>query len=425
MSLSYNVRFRRINLAGKVTLEKEGEIILMDRAFRLRGKGANDRGEMLYFADIKDIVVTDDSIAVSMFSKDTFVLSHIGGTLDQLVKDLFSIRNNFIIESLFLKQGKLVQEFDAYFERGHVSGHELGNGNGRCLIRLYEESVVVIPQLSDAFSLSFHFMQTSDFDDDEYQFKVITEHGLIVVLSQFGNGYDEFQELFYREMSRMYQEVIHELEYLFIDVAKEKIVKLAHLMRRGKAACLKDISKIDKELGEKVLASIFKDEMFAKTIAPIQSRVDDEHTFIGLSVADGKKEIYRFIVIFALPSANLISCTLGSYEKDIRKVQDTYFFRIIMEKGVPEDFVKEKVLEINQACLLLNFVPDPLYKDKRELRNSIYNFAIRKLSYLRMLRGSFLARCPSILSDLFSRNFERVLEKARLDIAQPELTSVE
>ncbi len=415
-----------MNLAGKVTLEKEGEIILMDRAFRLRGKGANDRGEMLYFADIRDIEVADDSIILSLFGKDRFILSHIGGVFDQLVKDLFSIRNNFLIDSLFLKQGKLVAEFDAYYECGHTSGRTLGTG--RCTVRLYEESVVVIPQQADAFSLSFHFMQTSDFDDDEYQFKVITEHGLIVVLSQFGNGYDEFQELFYREMSRMYQEVIHELEYLFIDVAQEKIVKLAHLMRRGKAARMKDISKIDKDLGEKVLASIFKDEMFAKTIAPVQSRADDEHTFIGLSVSDGKKEVYRFMVLFAIPSVNLVSCTLGSYEKDIRKVQDTYFFRIIMEKGVPEDHMSEKVLEINQACLLLNFVPDPLYKDTRELRNSIYNFAIRKLSYLRMLRGSFLARCPSILPDLFSRNFERVLEKARLDrldVAQPVLTSVE
>lgn len=421
MVFSYNVRFRRMNLAGRVTLEKEGEVILMDKGLRLRGKGAQDRGELLLFSDMRDVTVEGDTVTIFMFTKERFVLDHVGGLFDQMVKDIFSVRNDFLIEALFLKQGKLIQEFDAYFERAHTSGRELGTG--RAKIRLYEESIVVIPQEHDAFSLCYHFMQMQEFDDDEYSFKVTMESGVIVMLSQFGNGYDEFQEMFYQEMSRMYQEVIHELEYLFIDVDKEKLVKLAHFMRRGKAVRLKDIAKIDRDLADKVMHCVFKDDMFAKTIEPIRSRADEEHTFIGLSVADGKKEVYRFMVVLAVPADNLITCTLGSYEKDIRKVQDTYFFRIIMEQGVAEDHVISKVSELNQACLMLNFVPDPLYKDKRELKNSIYKFAIRKLSFLRMLRGSFLARCPSILPDLFARNLERVLQKSK--VAQKELTSVE
>lgn len=421
MVFSYNVRFRRMNLAGRVTLEKEGEVILMDKGLRLRGKGAQDRGELLLFSDMRDVTTEGDTVMISMFTKERFILDHVGGLFDQMVKDIFAVRNDFLIEALFLKQGKLIQEFDGYFERAHTSGRELGTG--RAKIRLYEESIVVIPQEHDAFSLCYHFMQMQEFDDDEYAFKTTMENGVIVMLSQFGNGYDEFQEMFYQEMSRMYQEVIHELEYLFIDTDKEKLVKLAHLMRRGKAVRLKDIAKIDRDLADKVMHCVFKDDMFAKTIQPVRSRADEEHTFIGLSVADGKKEIYRFMVVLAIPADNLMACTLGSYEKDIRKVQDTYFFRIIMEQGVAEDYVVAKVSELNQACLMLNFVPDPLYKDRRELKNSIYKFAIRKLSFLRMLRGSFLARCPSILPDLFSRNLERVLQKSK--VAQRDLTSVE
>ncbi len=410
-----------MNLAGRVTLEKEGEVILMDKGLRLRGKGAQDRGELLLFSDMRDVTTEGDTVMISMFTKERFILDHVGGLFDQMVKDIFAVRNDFLIEALFLKQGKLIQEFDGYFERAHTSGRELGTG--RAKIRLYEESIVVIPQEHDAFSLCYHFMQMQEFDDDEYAFKTTMENGVIVMLSQFGNGYDEFQEMFYQEMSRMYQEVIHELEYLFIDTDKEKLVKLAHLMRRGKAVRLKDIAKIDRDLADKVMHCVFKDDMFAKTIQPVRSRADEEHTFIGLSVADGKKEIYRFMVVLAIPADNLMACTLGSYEKDIRKVQDTYFFRIIMEQGVAEDYVVAKVSELNQACLMLNFVPDPLYKDRRELKNSIYKFAIRKLSFLRMLRGSFLARCPSILPDLFSRNLERVLQKSK--VAQKDLTSVE
>lgn len=421
MSLSYNVRFRKMNLTGRVLLEKEGEIILMDKGFRMRGKGAQDRGEILYFSDVKDISVNGDVISIATFTKDTFEVCHAGSLIHQLVKDIYSVRNTFLIEALFLKQGKWIQDFDVYFERSNAEGRDLGKG--RATLKLYEESVVIIPQEHDAFALSFHFMQMQDFDDDEYTFKVNMEHGTIIHFSQFGNGFDEFQEQFYREMSRMYQEVIHELEYLFIDFHKEKLVKLSHLMRRGKAVRIKDIAKIDKDLATKVVECVFKDEAYAETAAPLRSRVDDDHLFIGLSVSDGKKEIYRFIVIFAASADNIMACTLGSYEKDIRKVQDTYFFRIIMEQGAPEDYVTQKVLEMNQACLLLHFIPDPIYKDKRELKNTIYKFAIRKLGFLRTLRGSFLARCPSILPELFARNFERVLAKAK--VAQKELPSVE
>lgn len=412
MSLSYNVRFRKVNLAGRVLLEKEGEIILIDKGFRLRGKGAQDRGEILYFSDVKEISVNGDVISLITFGKDYFELCHIGSLIGQLIKDLYSARNAFLIDALFLKQGKLVNEFDAYFERSNQADRDLGKGRAR--IRLYEESIVVIPEEYDAFSLSFNFMQMQDFDDDEYLFRVTMDNGTIVLLSQFGNTYEEFQEQFYSQMSHMYQTVIDQFEYLFIEFPKEKLVKLAHFMRHGRAVKMKDITKIDKDLGIKVMDCVFKDEAYAKTIEPLRSRVDDDHLFVGLCVSDGKKDIYRFMVIFALTADNIMACTLGSYEKDLRKVQDTYFFRIIMEQGVPEDQTTQKVLEINQACLLLNFVPDPLYKDKRELKNSIYKYAIRKLSFLRVLRSSFLARCPSILPELFARNFERVMAKAKI-----------
>ena len=406
-----------MNPAGRVTLEKEGELVLYEKGFRLRGKGANDQGGVVSFSDIKELVVGDGRIMVHTFLKENFELSGIGSSFDQLVRDLYKIQNDFLVDALFLKQGKLIAEFDAYFEQSNAAERDLGMG--RAIVRLYDESVVIIPSEHDAFSLSIHFMSQQDFDDDEYCVKITMENGVVVMLSQFGSNYDDFQEQFYATMSQMYQAVINQLEYQFIDFNKEQLVKLAHLMRKGKAARMKEIAKIDKELAKKVEECIFKDEMFVKTIAPLRAKVDDEHLFIGLSVADGKKEIYKFIIIFALPSDNVIACTLGAYEKDIRKVQDTYFFRIVMDHGVPEDFVAQKVSEINQAYLLLNFVPDPFYKDKRELRNSIYKLAIRKLSYLCALRSSFLGRCPSILPELFTRNFDKVVSKSRVAIRTP------
>jgi hypothetical protein len=410
-----------LNLAGRALLEKEGELLLYEKGFRLRGKGAHDHGEMVHFSDVRDFSPRGETFVVNTYMKEQFEILEVGGLFDQFIKDMYRVRNAYLIDALFLKQGKFRCEFEAYFERSNASERDLGKG--RCRVQLYDESIVVIPGEGDAFCLPFHFMQQQDFDDDEYLFKVTMDNGIIVQMSQFGNSYEEFQEHFYGAMSAMYQAVIDQLEYQFIDTPKEKIVKLAHLMRGGKAVRLKEIAKIDKELAKNVEACVFKDDMFLLSVENLRAKVDDEHLFIGLSVADGKKEIYKFVAVFAVPSDNLIACTFGCYEKDIRKVQDTYFFRIIMDRGVAEDFVNEKVLEINQANLLLHYVPDPIYKDKRELKNSPYKLAIRRLSFLRILRSSFVARCPSILPELFSRNLARVLEKTK--VAVPEPVSVE
>lgn len=418
MALSYNVRFRKLNASGRILLEKDGEVILMDRGLRLRGKGAHDHVVLLPFTEMREFTAKDDSLFIMTFARDRYEIAGLAGMFDGFLRDIYQVRNEFLVDALFLKQGKLLTQAEAYFERSNPS-RDLDMGAGRAKIRLYEQSVVVVPDEGDAFGMPFDFMTMQDFDDDAYSCTIAMEYGTQCTLSQFGNGYEEFQEGLYGAMSHMYEGVINELQYLFIDFPQEKIVKLAHLLRRGKAVCLQDIAKIDKVLAQKAMDNIYKDEMFQRTISPIASRVSPENIFLGFDVFDGKKDIYRFSALFALPEENIFTMTLGSYEKDVRKVQDTYFFRIVMEKGDMETCLKQRVMELNQACLLLHFVPDPLYKDRRELKNSMYSFAIQKLSCLRMLRSAFLGRCPSILPDLFNRNLERVLEKSRVAVTAP------
>jgi histone H3/H4 len=43
----------------------------------------------------------------------------------------------------------------------------------------------------------------------------------------------------------------------------------------------------------------------------------------------------------------------------------------------------------------LDFVKDPCYQDKRELRHSPYQYAIRKLPFLRILRKSYVGKADA------------------------------
>ena len=85
-----------------------------------------------------------------------------------------------------------------------------------------------------------------------------------------------------------------------------------------------------------------------------------------------------------------------------------------MEKGFPSDKVGDKVLEIEQTLVNLHFAKDPCYKDKRELKNSPYKYAIRKLPYLRILRKSFSGRAAAPGVEEWTKQAKEIMERSKL-----------
>ena len=85
-----------------------------------------------------------------------------------------------------------------------------------------------------------------------------------------------------------------------------------------------------------------------------------------------------------------------------------------MEKGTPADKYQDKIKEIEQALVVLHFAKDPCYKDKRDLKHSPYQYAIRKLPYLRILRKSYVGRAASKDTKEWQKQAMDVLKKAEL-----------
>lgn len=410
MPLSYSLRYQKSNLFHKIFIEKEGEAVLYDRGIRLKGKGANDKGELINFSDIKELSLRDESLSFNTFTKDFYTLSHASALFDQFIHDFFKLRNEFIISSLFLKQGDLLANFDGAFERTNPVGKIINKGTAK--IRIYSEGIVVVPELNDAFLVPFAFLKMHDFDDDEYTFKTVLDSNITVVFSKLENDYEIFREKVETAMGLFYDKILREMRNYFTDFGADLLVKLVKLMENGKAIKLKDIKKIDKDLAQKIMDTILKDDVLKQSIEPMMKELDDDHIYAGLLVLNGKKDVLRFTLMFAMPERNLVSCTTGSYDGDIKKINDTLFFKIIMERGNPEEKTEHKILEINQSLILLNFALDPMYKDKREMRRSIYKMATRKLPFLRILRKSFIGSAPTILPNIFARNLENVYQRA-------------
>lgn len=421
MEVSYNLRYQKSNFSDKVILDKEGEVIIYSKGFRLKGKGAADKGELINFSEIKEFYFRDEKIFFITFNKEKYTLSDSGTQFDQLVGDIYKSRNEFLMDALFMKAGKLKAEFDGAFQR--VSKFAKPINKGAAKLRLYEGSLVVLPPKQDAFSIHFDFVNFYEFDDMEYTLKIVMDDGMTLFFSQMGNDFEFFHEKMDALLGGMYESLVNDvLKVAFSQFHAATLLKFAYKMKGGKAVSLKDLQKIDKELAKDVEAFIFQDEALKKKMQLLRDMADDYSVFYGIAKDDAVKNSFIRWVMYSIPAHNVVAfCILPRWQQggkpdSVVKAErhDTYFYRIIMEQGTPADKVEDKIMEIDQALVNLHFAKDPCYKDKRDLRHSPYQYAIRKLPYLRILRKSFVGNVSASDVDEWHKKAKEILKNATI-----------
>ncbi len=395
MEVSYNLRYQKSSFSNRILLDKEGEIIIYAKGFRLKGKGATDKGELINFSEIKEFYYRNDKIFFITFIKEKYILLDAGTLFNQLLIDVYKARNEFLVDALFMKGGKLKTEFEADFQRLSKFGKLINKGHAK--LKLYETSLVVIPEIQDAFSIHYDFVNFHEFDDLEYVFKIVMDDGVNIIFSKLGNDFEMFQEKMAELLGGMYERLVNDgLKETFPEFHAGTLLKLAYKMKGGKAVSLKDIQKIDKELALSVENFIFEDEDFKKKVKILRDLVDEYGIYYGIAQDKAIKGNFIKWVMFTIPDKNVVSfCILPRWQQGVTNIYEQYFFKIIIEQGNPAEKIEDKVREIDQALVILDFIKDPCYKDKRDLKHSPYQYAIRKLPFLRILRKSYIGKADA------------------------------
>ncbi len=422
MEVSYNLRYTKSTFSNRLLIDKEGEIIIYAKGFRLKGKGANDKGELLNFSEIKEFYHRDEKIFFVTFSKEKYVLSDSGTLFDQMLIDFYKSRNEFLMDALFMKGGKLKAEFEGHFER--LSKFSKPINKGRAKLRLYENSLLVIPATQDAFAINYNFVNFHEFDDMEYQLKIVMDDGVTVFFSQLGNDFEFFEEKMNTLLGGMYGAVVNGvLKEVFPEYHATTLLKLASVMKAGKSVCLKDIIKMDQELATSVDNFIFEDENLKDNFQFLRDKVDEYDLHFGIAKDETVENGFIRWFMISLVEENLVGFSIlprwesggDSEDGDKPKVpSEMYFYRIIMEKGNPADKAADKIKEIEQALVLLKFAKDPCYMDKRELRHSPYQYAIRKMPFLRILRKSFVGKIRASEKSEWKKQFAKIAKSSKL-----------
>lgn len=409
----YNLKYKKQNQLGKLLLEKEGEIIINKDNFQLKGKGATDIGETINFSDMKDWRVRDDHITFTTVSRDKYTLNNLGNLYKDFLHDFVKARNDFLMKALFMTDGEFVVEFDGDYEI--FSKYEKSLSKGHAKLVLYERSIVIVPYERDAFSISLNFLKRFDVDDEFYEINLVLDQGFIIHFKNLGTAFEEFKTKVEQVQQRMYQDTIDKLKDILLEFDSATLIKLGYEMKRGKAVNTKKIKKINPDLVESMKEIILHDDLSKKHYEYFEKISDPENIYLGISPEPPKHQPkgaeidYSTWFFMGMPEKNIVVAVItnGGY-------RGAYFFRIIMEKGNPKEKVEEKLLEVNQALLKLKFVTTAFYKDKRELRRSVYRFALRKLPYLRLLRRSYVGRLTLFNEVDWDKRIKDIFAKAEL-----------
>ncbi|MBI4235555.1 hypothetical protein HY604_04630, partial [Candidatus Peregrinibacteria bacterium] len=334
-------------------------------------------------------------------NKEKYTLSQSGTLFDQLILDIYRARNEFLMDALFMKGGKLKAEFEGDFQRLSKFGRLINKGHAK--LKLFERSFVIVPEDQDAFSVHYDFVNFHEFDEMEYSFKLVTDGGGTILISKLGNDFEFFQERLDELLGGMYERLINDvLKQAFAHFHAATLLKLAYKMKGGKAVSYKEIAKIDKDLAVEIEQFVFSDEVFKEKVGFLREMIDEYNIYFGIAEDSAVKGSFVRWVMFCLPEKNIVAFSIlprwqqggetANGNLNVALKHEMLFFKIIMEQGRPAEKVEDKVREIDHALVILNFVKDPCYKDKRELKHSPYQYAIRKMPFLRILRKSFVGK---------------------------------
>lgn len=387
MALTYSLRYKKLNSINKVVLEKEGEIVIDRYSFRLKGKGAQDTGEDIFFGDMKDLFIKDERITFSTYSKDKYILLDFSNLFDSFIRDFFRVRNQYLADNLFMKSGMLVHEYDCQAEIISVYGKTVPRG--KCKIQFYEGSILIIPELKDCFSINLNFLKNHEFDEDEYVLRLFLENGQNIIISKLGTTFEDARSTLESILGKMYERAVVNFSEAFPGFNAKTLLKLIQKVKDGKFVPLAVLKKIDDELMPRIdELLVFGNPSMKETVAYLRKSAGDNNYYVSLSFTRkkaGEDLVPNIWFLAGLPDQNIV--VLGQSSNPAQN--SLYVYKIIMQQGVALEKLPGKVFEVEQALLTMKFDMDPLFKDRKDLKRTKYVTAIRKLSFMRLLRKSF------------------------------------
>ncbi len=361
-------------------------------------------GEVIFiqFRDILGLSGEDYKVHLDLSSKERLVISGLGYKYEDFLRVLSKLRNEIILKDLLMHESLKKSGVECDFVSLDESGAE--RQRGRCLPRLYDTALVIIPEAGEFIRLPYS--DISKILEKDHALIIDTEQGETHIFSMMGKNFDPFK----RELSAIINELSLRVQSVLKDLLPGAdsltIRKVARLMKEGRAAKRADIDSVSpglwQELEKRVDDSGVKSEYDF-----LASMSQHERCCIGLKrglMGDLTGDYVWFLIPIYSTDAeepgNVIAMEAVSGEGGGKA---TYFFRI-MSRNIYRSVREIETMHteadgfitlINHCMTAINFRREPIYLPEEKLgepRYQKYRFAIAKIPELRKLREHFIGR---------------------------------
>ena len=357
----------------------------------------------LSYRDILGIDKTDYSVTLSLLSGETISLSELGYRFEDFIRLLHRFRNETLLADLLMKEPILRPDVGAEYRRLDASGKEIGGGRGK--IRVYQTSLVLIPEKGE-----FERFYLSDIDAVEaadYVLTITAEREDKIVLSQMGSEIDSLERVLNGQIGELFIKAQSLLKGFSPGLSPDLVRRAARLVKEGRGAKRADLEAVSPSIWrglESGLASQgLKEEFdFLKPMARNENiRLGWKR---GLSGGPEADYVWFLIPLYGQGSgrpgnAAVWEATTGEEEEG----RATYFFRLLDR----DEFSKTSAIadldravdeSLNRMILGLravNFRREPIYLPDERLEEPRFvhdRFAAAGIPSLQTLRRRFIGR---------------------------------
>jgi len=390
-------------------------------------------GEGLFISlrDILEVSEENYRISLVLSSTERLNLFNLGYLYEDFLRALIKLRNNLLLKDMLSQEYLVKSDVEADFL--YIDEENKKRQEGRCDLRLYETSVVVMPEKGELVRI--RLSDLSEISKQECSLVLNTEFRENLVLSKMGPEFDPFTKALSEANNELQLKVQSSLKELLPEVDPLIIRKVARFMKEGRSAKRSDIESVSPELWIKLekrleVIGIKEEYDFLKSLS------QQEKICIGLKrglMDDLTGEYIWFLIpIYSTNperQGNAVAMEASSEEGGGKA---TYFFRIASRKDYPNykaigylhrDF-DSLIKRMNRCMIDINFRREPIYLPDERLEEPQYlkyRFAVLKLPSLQILRSLFIGRVFHIspeqwrkeVTDLLTFNVSTLDDSAR------------
>lgn len=204
--------------------------------------------------DVLEISPVDYKVFIPLSPNGKLVISELGYEFENFLRILKDARNEIMAKYLLMEEKVIRKNIKAEYSYFETQGAAAESGN--CNITIYETGLSILPENGKLLRIAY--CEVTDIAEGDYLVTVTSESGQKLELSKMGYEFDSFKKTLSDTINAL--DLFAQNLVMQLDPALDTLttIKIARLLRDGKAAMKKDIEKYSTQVWKSLEKKIEK-----------------------------------------------------------------------------------------------------------------------------------------------------------------------